>query len=92
MQMIEERERQRALPEPVLVDGGVQFSVMVEQKIYPCVVTSEALLRLSRDHGFMMDAMNTYRAFEAKINSVARSRLLRGDHHAPLILESQFFH
>lgn len=81
-----------ALPEPVLADEGVRFAVSVETMLHPCVVTHDALQRLSRDLGFSMDAMNTYRAFEAKIISVARSRVLRGARGNPLVLEASCFH
>jgi hypothetical protein len=79
-------------PEPVLSEEGVRFAVTIEQTLHPCLVTHDALKRLSRDHGFSLDAMNTYRAFEAKINSVARSRVLRGARQAPLVLGTGSFH
>lgn len=79
-------------PEPMMAEEGIRFAVTIEQTLHPCVVTHDALKRLSRDHGFSLDAMNTYRAFEAKINSVARSRVLRGARQLPLVLGVGSFH
>jgi hypothetical protein len=81
-----------ALPEPVLSAEGVHFVVSVEHTLHDCLITSEALERLARELGFSMNAMNTYRAFEARINSVARSLLLRGRVAEPLVLEPACFH
>lgn len=79
-------------PEPMLSDEGVRFAVTIEQNLHPCVITHDALRQLSREVGFSLDAMNTYRAFEAKINSVARSRVLRGARQLPLVLGAGSFH
>ncbi len=79
-------------PEPTLSAEGVRFTVSIENNLVPCLITHEALLGLARGHGFHLDAMNTYRAFEAKINSVARSRVLRGARDMPLVLEARNFH
>lgn len=79
-------------PEPMLSEEGVRFAITIEQSLHPCLVTHDALQRLSREHGFSLDAMNTYRAFEAKINSVARSRVLRGARQLPLVLGAGSFH
>lgn len=79
-------------PEPTLSDEGVRFAVTIEQNLHPCLVTRDALDRLSQEYGFSLDAMNTYRAFEAKINSVARSKVLRGARQLPLVLGASSFH
>ncbi|MDB5798872.1 MAG: hypothetical protein JWP36_2774 [Paucimonas sp.] len=98
MQLSDTREASRYSPaalladEPVLSEDGVSFVVTVEQNVHSCVVTTEALQQLSRTHGFSMDEMNTYRAFEAKINSVARSLVLRGARRSPLVLDADCFH
>ncbi len=80
------------LPEPLLTDDGVRFSVKIELRIRSCLVTTEALHFVAREHGFSMDAINTYYAFEAKINSTARSLVFRGATDYPLVLGPGSFH
>lgn len=92
MQVMDAGRAETTIPEPMLTEQGVSFAVTVEQNVHPCVVTSEALHRLSREHGFSMDEMNTYRAFEAKINSVARSLVFRGARNTPLVIGPHCFH
>jgi hypothetical protein len=60
MHIIEEVRQSPVLPEPLLSADGVCFCVTVEQHIRSCLVTSEALRTLAQEHGFSMDAMNTY--------------------------------
>ncbi|MDO8299507.1 hypothetical protein [Lacisediminimonas sp.] len=92
MHLIEEVRQPPILPEPLLAGDGVCFCVTVEQHIRSCLVTSEALRLLAQEHGFSMDAMNTYFAFEAKISSTARSLVFRGATSYPLVLGPDCFH
>jgi hypothetical protein len=80
------------LVEPCLTDEGISFMVTVGFVQRECVVSKEALAHLRQMHGFSMDLMNIYRAFEAKINSVARCLVLAGEPASPLLLGPQCFH
>lgn len=80
------------LEEPQLTDEGIAFVVRVEHSGRPCLVTREALDRLCRDTGFAMDPMNVYRAFEARINSVARRKVFTGADASPIVLGPRCFH
>lgn len=92
MQLIEAGRTAHLTSEPMLTSEGVLFTVMIELTPHQCVVTRDALAQLAREHGFSMNPINTYRAFEAKINSVARSQLFRRKGHSSLVLEAGFFH
>lgn len=80
------------LSDPCAVKEGVAFEVTVESACRECVVTMEALAHLRRMHGFSMDLMHVYRAFEARIHSVARRLVFSGVHASPLVLEPHCFH
>jgi hypothetical protein len=80
------------LVEPHVTNDGVSFSVEVGFVRRDCVISKEALAHLRQMHGFSMDLMNIYGAFEAKINSVARRLVLAGETSSPLVLGPQFFH
>lgn len=87
-----------AYPEPQLTEDGVAFIVRVESTGRQCLVSRDALTRLCDDTGFMMDQMNIYRAFEARINSVARRLVFTGADEsslvplAPLVIGPHYFH
>lgn len=80
------------LVEPHLTDDGISFTVVVGFLQRECVVTKEALVHLRQMHGFSMDLMTIYGAFEARINSVARRLVLAGESASPLVLGPQVFH
>lgn len=92
MHVIDEATLPSAIPEPLLTTDGVQFCVTAEWQVRSCLVTAEALRILAREHGFSMDAINTYHAFEAKINSTARRLVFRGSTGSPLMLGPDCFH
>ncbi|MDB5854879.1 MAG: hypothetical protein JWR22_2920 [Herminiimonas sp.] len=85
-------EEMLACPEPQLTEDGVAFVVRVEHQGRPCLVTRDALTRLCDETGFMMDPMNIYRAFEARINSVARRLVFTGADQSPLVIGPHYFH
>ena len=81
-----------SLVEPHLTDEGISFMVAVGFVQRECVVSKEALAHLRQMYGFTMDLMNIYRAFEARITSVARRQVLAGERASPLLLGPQYFH
>ncbi len=80
-----------SLMESHITDEGVSFTVAVGTVQRECVVSREALAHLRQMHGFSMDLMNIYGAFEARINSVARRLVLSGENASPLVLGPQVF-
>lgn len=81
----------QSLLEPRLTEAGISFMVNIESTGRPCLITRDALSHLCHATGFRMDPMNTYRAFEARINSVARRLVFTGSRESPLVLEPRYF-
>lgn len=81
-----------SLIEPHVTDEGISFTVAVGFVQRECVVSNEALAHLRQMHGFSMDLIHIYGAFEARINSVARRLVLAGESASPLVLGPQVFH
>jgi hypothetical protein len=77
--------------EPGLTEDGVRFSVEVDAVERECLILKSALAHLSRLQGFTMDFMNTYRACEARIHSVARRLAASGVRDTPLVLSTACF-
>lgn len=77
--------------EPCLTEEGVVFMLEIDSVARECVVSRTALQHLCRLQGFTMDLMNTYRACEAKIHSVARRLLKSGAQGTPLVLGTAAF-
>jgi hypothetical protein len=77
--------------EPGLTQEGVRFSVEVDSVERECLILKSALAHLCKLQGFTMDFMNTYRACEARIHSVARRLAASGNRDAPLILNTACF-
>lgn len=80
------------LSDSCVLNDGVAFEVAAGNLYRECVVTMEALAHLRRMHGFSMDLTNVYRAFEARIHSVARRLVFTGAEASPLVLGPQVFH
>jgi hypothetical protein len=81
----------RIVQEPGLTEEGVRFSVEVDSVERECLILKSALAHLCKLQGFTMDFMNTYRACEARIHSVARRLAASGGQGAPLILNTACF-
>lgn len=77
--------------EPHVEDGAVRFVVHAGAIERECIVSKHALAYLSKLQGHTTDAMNTYRACEAKIHHVAKRLLQAGESSAPLILGTAYF-
>lgn len=79
---------------PHLTDEGVCFAVTVDSLHRECLVSKEALQQLSMlgNRGAEEpDAIETFRAFESKINGVARRLVAAGVQGTPLVLTNSTF-
>lgn len=75
-----------------VVENGIAFTVRVDSVDRECVISNDALAKLSASQSGAHDPLQTFHAFEAKINGVARrlvSAHVPGD---PLQLGPNSFH
>jgi hypothetical protein len=78
--------------EPQLTEAGVTFTVRVDYVNRDCIISNEALAKLSRLRSGNPDPMETFRAFEATINGVARRMVAANVRGTPLKLGADSFH
>lgn len=78
-------------PEPRITDAGIAFTVLVDSVKRACVISNEALAKLSKLKDGDIDPMTVYRAFEANINGVARRLVAANVQGTPLLVGPQFF-
>lgn len=81
----------KTLVEPHLADEGIVFTVTAGFFERDCIISKNALAYLCQIQGHAMNFMNTYRAFEARIHSVARRLVIAGESASPLILGTAYF-
>lgn len=81
----------RTAMEPRVVNDGVTFTVEVGFADRECLVSKNALAHLRRIKGGQLDFMETYRAFEDQIHSVARRLIVAGVSGTPLVLGAAYF-
>src|SRR6476661_360380 len=81
----------KAYKEPGLTTEGVVFSVEVDSIEREFLILKSALTYLCKLQGFTMDFMNTYRACEARIHSVARRLAAGAPRGSPLVLNTACF-
>lgn len=77
--------------EPLVADEGVRFTVEVGFTDRECLVSKNALAHLRRTRGGQMDFLETYRAYEDQIHSVARRLVVAGVSGSPLVLGAAYF-
>ena len=77
--------------EPRAADDGVTFTVEVGFIDRECLVSRNALAHLRRVKGGPLDFMETYRAFEDQIHSVARRLVVAGVSDSPIVLGAAYF-
>lgn len=80
------------IAEPHLTKDGVAFTVRVESVNRDCLISREALAKLSSLRNGISDPMETFRAFEATINGVARRMVTARVPGTPLLLGPDSFH
>ena len=81
----------RTAAEPRVAEEGVIFTVEVGFIDRECLVSKNALAHLRGMRGGQLDFMETYRAFEDQIHSVARRLVVAGASGSPLILGVSYF-
>ncbi len=72
-------------------NAGIVFSVVVEFQEYRCLVPRATLSYLSHSIDPKLDLLGTYRAFQTKIEGVARRLIGAGIVGKPLIISSDYF-
>ena len=82
---------EKVFKEPGLTNEGVVFSVEVDSVEREFLILKSALVYLCKLQGFTMDFMNTYRACEARIHSVARRIAATAPKGVPLVLNTACF-
>jgi hypothetical protein len=78
--------------QPHLIDNGIAFTVRVDSIDRECVISNDALAKLSEMQSGTHDPMQTFHAFEAKINGVARRLVTANVPGNPLQLGPNSFH
>jgi len=81
----------RTAAEPRAGEDGVTFTVEVGFADRECLVSKNALAHLRRMRGGQLDFLETYRAFEDQIHSVARRLVVAGVSGSPLVLGAAYF-
>lgn len=78
--------------QPQMTNSGVTFTVRVDFVNRDCVISTDALAKLSRLRPGVSDPMETFRAFEATINGVARRMVAARVPGTPLQLGPDSFY
>lgn len=78
--------------QPTLTEDGIIFTVRVDSVDRECIISKDALAKLSQLRQGISDPMETFHAFEAKINGVARRMVTANVPGTPLHLGPQSFH
>lgn len=77
--------------QPHLVNDGVAFTVDVDYVKHNCVISTDALTKLSEMGAGDADLLQTYSAYEANINGIARRLVAAGVPSSPLWLHARNF-
>jgi hypothetical protein len=80
------------LSQPRVTESGIAFTVRVDSVDRDCVISNDALAKLSALQNGMHDPLQTFHAFEAKINGVARRLVSANVPGTPLLLGPDSFH
>ena len=78
--------------QPQLTEEGIAFTVRVDFVKRECLISHDALAKLSALKSGAANPMDTYRAFEATINGVARRMVAANVQGSPLQLGPKSFH
>lgn len=77
--------------QPRLTEQGVAFTVRVEFEPHDCVISLEALARLSALRSTAASPLQTFAAYEARINGVARRMVAARVQGNPLLIGPNSF-
>jgi hypothetical protein len=75
-----------------MTENGIAFTVRVDWVDRDCVISNDALLKLSELKPGIADPMETFRAFEATIKGVARRMVAANVQGSPMRLGPNSFH
>jgi hypothetical protein len=75
-----------------MTEEGVTFTVRLDSINRECIISKEALSKLSQLKSGISDPMETFRAFEATITGVARRMVAANVQGTPLQLGPNSFH
>lgn len=78
--------------QPQVTDKGVAFTVRVDFVKRECLISLDALSKLSAMQSGASTPLDTFRAFEATINGVARRLVAANVQGTPLQLGPNSFH
>jgi hypothetical protein len=78
--------------QPRLTERGIVFTVRVDSVNRECEISKESLTKLSALRSGSEEPMETFRAFEATINGVARRMVAANVQGTPLQLKPESFH
>jgi hypothetical protein len=87
MELLPQGLNMSTLPQPHKTSEGVAFTVSVEYIHYECLITDDALKKLSvlgSATDSEIDSMRIFHAYEAKINGIARRLVAAGVQGSPL--------
>ena len=76
---------------PHVTDTGVAFTVIVDNIPRDCLISSDALQALRGGEKENLDLMETFQAYEANINGIARRMVAAGVQGMPVRLEARNF-
>jgi hypothetical protein len=82
----------QATEQPQMTEDGVTFTVRVDSVNRNCIISKDALAKLSQFGSSNPDPMETFHAFEATINGVARRMVAANVQGTPLKLSPASFH
>ena len=82
-----------AMKQPSLSEEGITFTVVVDSIKRECLITPQALYKLSAFKGEDgdTDIMGIFYAFEANISGVARRLVAAGVEGVPLVMRPETF-
>ncbi|MGH8807105.1 MAG: DUF1488 family protein [Noviherbaspirillum sp.] len=81
-----------SVAQPKMTENGIAFTVRVDSINRDCLISMDALSKLSQLRSGVSDPMETFRAFEATINGVARRMVTANVPGTPLQLGPRSFH
>jgi hypothetical protein len=81
----------QATAQPQITEHGIAFTVRVDSVNRDCVISQEALSKLSQLRSGISDPMETFHAFEATIHGTARRMVAANVQGTPLQLGPNSF-
>jgi hypothetical protein len=87
-----ENKMSQAMAQPQITENGIAFTVRVDSVNRDCVISLEALSKLSQLRSGISDPMETFHAFEASILGTARRMVGANVQGTPLQLGPNSFH